>query len=123
MTHDIYNKKCMSRHCKIRHYNTIVESAALYASETPTLHTKTDMENSLKEERKIMRKILGPRLANEEFQKHHRESDLTEHIRKGRLHISKLLSIRLTKRILTYRQRIKSTTPWITHIKIWKERK
>ncbi|KAK9875033.1 hypothetical protein WA026_005839 [Henosepilachna vigintioctopunctata] len=74
LTHNIYNKKCMSIHTKIRHYNTVFKPQALYASETLTILTKSDMENILKEERKIIRKILGPKRTEEGYRLHSRKT-------------------------------------------------
>jgi Reverse transcriptase (RNA-dependent DNA polymerase) len=127
MTHEIYNKKCISLNTKIRHYCTVIKPAALYASETLTLHTKCDIEKILKEERKIMRKILGSRLTEEGYRLQSIKtteniSNLAADIRRRRLkfygHITRLPPSRLTNRILTYIQKVKSTTPWITQVKL-----
>lgn len=126
-TRNIYNKKCMSISTKIRHYNTVIKPEALYASETLSLHTKGDLESILKEERKIMRTILGPKLTEDGYRLHSRKtteklSNLAEDIRKRRLkfygHIIRLPHTRLINRIITYIQGLKSTTPWMTQVKI-----
>lgn len=125
-TKDIYNKKCMSIHTKIRHYNTVIKPETLYASETLTLHLKGDLEDILKEERKIMRKILGPRLTEEGYRLQSRKtterySNIAEDMRKRRLqfygHISRLPEHRLTKRILEYMKSKKTGAPWLTQVK------
>lgn len=127
MTHEIYNKKCISSNTKIRHYCAVIKPAALYASETLTLHTKCDLEKILKEERKIMRKILGPKLTEEGYRIQSRRttetiSNLAADIRRRRLkfygHVTRLPPTRLTNRILTYIEKVKSTTPWISQVKL-----
>ncbi|KAK9878443.1 hypothetical protein WA026_022084 [Henosepilachna vigintioctopunctata] len=127
ITHNIYNKKCMSIHTKIRHYNTVIKPQALYASETLTILTKSDMENILKEERKIIRKILGPKRTEGGYRLHSRKttqqmSNIAADIRKRRLkfygHISRLPPTRIANRILKYIKGVKSTTPWITQVEI-----
>lgn len=127
MTHEIYNKKCISSNTKIRHYCTVIKPAALFASETLTLHTKCDIEKILKEERKIMRKILGPKLTEEGYRLQSIKtteniSNLAADIRRRRLkfygHVIRLPPTRLTNRILTYIEKIKSTTPWIGQVKL-----
>ena len=60
-TKNIYNKKSLSWNCKIRHYTTVIKPKALYASETLSLQHKTLKYQIEVKERKIMRKILGPR--------------------------------------------------------------
>ncbi|KAK9880117.1 hypothetical protein WA026_008632 [Henosepilachna vigintioctopunctata] len=115
----------MSIHTKIRHYNTVIKPQALYASET--LLTKNDMENILKEERKIIRKILGSKRTEEGYRLHSRKitqqiSNIAADIRKRRLkfygHISRLPQTRIANRILKYIKGVKSTTPWITQVEI-----
>ncbi|KAK9891703.1 hypothetical protein WA026_016501 [Henosepilachna vigintioctopunctata] len=87
------------------------ELQALYASETLTILTKSDMENILKEERKIIRKILGPKRTVEGYRLHSRKttqqmSNIAADIRKRRLkfygHISRLPPTRIANRILKY---------------------
>ncbi|KAK9880865.1 hypothetical protein WA026_013192, partial [Henosepilachna vigintioctopunctata] len=104
ITHNIYNEKCRSIHTKIRHYNTVIKPQALYASETLTLLTKSDMENNLKKEREIIRKILGPKRTEEGYRLHSRKttqqmSNIAADIRKRRLkcyeHISRLPPTRI----------------------------
>lgn len=103
----------------------MIKPEALYASETLTLHTKGDLENILKEERRIMRKILGPKITEEGYRLQSRTktemmSNLAADIRKRRLkfygHINRLPPTRLTKRIMVYLQQIKTTTPWIKQV-------
>ncbi|KAK9887595.1 hypothetical protein WA026_023478 [Henosepilachna vigintioctopunctata] len=127
ITHNIYNKKCMSIHTKIRHYNTVIKPQALYASETLTILTKSDMENILKEERKIIRKILSPKRTEEGYRLYSRKttqqmSNIAAHIRKRRRkfygHISRLPPTRIANRIPKYIKGVKSTTPWITQVEI-----
>lgn len=65
---NIYNKKCMNINTKIRHYNTVIKPETLYASETLAFNNKGDLENIKKEECKIIRKIIGPKLTDEGYQ-------------------------------------------------------
>ena len=125
-TKDIYNKKCISIHTKVKHYNTVIKPETLYASETLTLHLKGDLEDILKEERKIMRKILGPKHTEEGYRLQSRRtteqlSNIAEDMRKRRLqfygHNSILSEHRLTKQILTFIQGKKTGAPWLTQVK------
>ncbi|KAK9878535.1 hypothetical protein WA026_022432 [Henosepilachna vigintioctopunctata] len=127
ITHNIYNKKCMSIHTKIRQYNTVIKPQALYASETLTLLTKSDTENILEEERKIIGKILGPKRTEEGYRLHSRKttqhmSNIAADIRKRRLkfygHISRLPPTRIANMIVKYIKGVKSTTQWITQVEI-----
>ncbi|KAK9870924.1 hypothetical protein WA026_009887, partial [Henosepilachna vigintioctopunctata] len=102
-----------------------IKPQALYASET--ILTRSDMENILKEERKIIRKILGPKRTEEGYRLHSRKttqqmSNIAADIRKRRLkfygHISRLSPTRIAYRILKYIKGVKSTTPWITQVEI-----
>ena len=61
LTQNIYNKKCMSKYTKLRHYKTVIKPECLYGAETLTLNRKKDIEEIQKKERKIIRKILGPK--------------------------------------------------------------
>ena len=38
ITKDIYNKKCVSKNAKIRHYSTVVKPECLYASAVSYTH-------------------------------------------------------------------------------------
>ncbi|KAK7794649.1 hypothetical protein R5R35_004441 [Gryllus longicercus] len=123
---NLYNKKCMSKKTKIRHYNTVIKPAALYASETLTLSKKYELEEIKKEERKIIRKILGARLTPDGYRLQSIEttekySNIEVDIRKRRLkffgHIDRLPNTRLTKRMLNYISSLKSTTPWMKETK------
>ena len=59
ITKDIYNKKCISKNAKIRHYSTAVKPEWLYARECLALNYNLEKLEIL--ERQIIRKILGPR--------------------------------------------------------------
>lgn len=126
-TQKIYNKKCLSIHTKVQHYNTVIKPEILYASETLIMNRKKHMEDIQKEERKIIRKILGPRRTEEGYRLQHNAtvqeySNITEDIRKRRLrfygHVMRLPPHRLTRRIVEHLTLIKSTTPWMKQIKI-----
>ena len=55
ITKDIYNKTCISKNTKIRHYSTVVKPECLYASECLALNYNLDKLEIL--ERRIIRKI------------------------------------------------------------------
>ncbi|XP_068084860.1 uncharacterized protein [Anabrus simplex] len=123
--HNIYNKNCLSRHAKIRHYNTVIKPEVLYASETLTLNGKGDLENILKEERRILRKIFGPRKTEDGYRLRSRKvteelSNIAADIRKIRLkfygHVRRLPASRLTHKILTYIEHLKNI-PWVLEVK------
>ena len=42
LTKNIYNKKCISWNAKIRHYNTVVKTECLYASECLSMNYNLD---------------------------------------------------------------------------------
>lgn len=124
-TQNIYNKKCLSVSTKIRHYNTVIKPEILYASETLDLNRKTVLEDILKEERKIIRKILGPKLTDEGYRLQSRTkteelSNLAADIRKRRLkfygHIKRLPENRLTRILLEATENIK-TNRWTLEIR------
>ena len=57
----------ISKYTKLRHYNTVIKPECLYGAETLILNRKADIENIVKKERKIIRKILGPQVTGEEY--------------------------------------------------------
>ena len=63
ITKDIYNKKCIPKNAQIRHYSTVVKPECLYTSECLALNYNLDKLGIL--ERRIVRKILGPRKSSE----------------------------------------------------------
>ncbi|KAI5714466.1 hypothetical protein M8J77_000221 [Diaphorina citri] len=112
LTKDVYNKKSLSINAKIRHYNTVIKPECLYASECLTMNTKKDMENITKKERKIIRRVLGPRYENgiwklrsnkEVYEKVEKIGDT---MRKRRVsfyaHLKRMRDDRLTKRIFKF---------------------
>ena len=125
ITQNLYNKKSLSRNTKIRHYNTVVKPAVLYASETLSLNRKGDLENIKKEERKIIRKILGPRKTAEGYRLQHNQvvethSNIELDMRKRRLkfygHIRRLPENRLTRQVVEYLIKLKQPTTWIAEV-------
>lgn len=125
MTGNVYNKKCISRNTKIRHYNTVVKPEGLYAAETLTMNRKGEMEEIKKTERKIIRKILGPNKTEEGYrlrsrQETERMSNIFHDMKKRRLrffgHIKRMDNSRLTKQIIEYTEKIKNLG-WITEVK------
>jgi hypothetical protein len=124
-TYQLYNKKCMSKQAKIRHYNTVVKPEALYAAETLSLHNKTLLQNLQKEERKIIRKILGPRKTDDGYRLQTNKttetlSNIAADIRKRRLkfygHVSRLPEHRLTHQILKATENLKGMT-WAEQVR------
>jgi len=125
MVQNLYNKKSMSRNTKIRHYNTVIKPAVLYASETLTLNKKYEMEDIKKEERKIIRKILGAKQTGDGYRLQSNKtveavSNIETDIRKRRMkffgHLKRLPGNRLTRKILDYITSLKQSTPWIIEI-------
>ncbi|KAI5720012.1 hypothetical protein M8J77_000651 [Diaphorina citri] len=128
LTKNFYNKKSISINAKIRHYQTVIKPECLYASECLSLHTKNQFEEIEKKERKIIRRILGPRFDNgvwklrsneEVYQKSER---LTTTMKKRRVtfyaHIKRMDDSRLTKRIFNYfDKRPKTQVPWFKEVK------
>ena len=88
VTKDIYNKKNLSINAKLRHYDTVARPVILYGVETTTL---TSLEKLLKIERKILRRIYGPKVvqgnyglrSNKDIYK--KTEDLETTIRKRRI--------------------------------------
>ncbi|XP_023218783.1 uncharacterized protein LOC111620987 [Centruroides sculpturatus] len=121
---DIYNKKSISINAKIRHYNAVIKPQALYAAEGIATLKMGEIENMEKKERKILRKILGPKIdehgnyvlrSNKElYQKIPRLSDT---IRRRRVsffgHIKRMGENRLTKQIFMYFNNLKNKNQWI----------
>lgn len=103
-----YNKKNISIHAKLRHYDTVVLPEALYAAETTTIKA-SNIKETEKIERQILRKIYGAvnreniwmKRPTEELYKDREK--LTEVIRKRRVqfygHILRMKNTRLTKKI------------------------
>jgi len=124
-TQNVYNKKCISYPTKLRHYNAVIKPEVLYASETLDLNKKGALENILKEERKIVRKILGPKLTDDGYRLQSRTkteqlSNLAADIRKRRLkfygHIHRLPDHRLTKKLLEATEILKANK-WASEVK------
>lgn len=130
LTQNIYNKKCISKHTKLRHYNTVIKPECLYGAETLILNRKADMESIVKKECKIVRKILGPQIIDEQYRLRSKNeiksyTNIHSDIRKRRLkfygHIKRMDSNRLTKQIIEfYENRSKAqvdTIKWIEEVK------
>ena len=126
LVQNLYNKKSMSRQTKIRHYNTVIKPAILYASETLTLIRKCELEEIKKEERKIIRKILGARHTEDGYRLQSNKttekfSNIEIDFRKRRMkffgHITRLPEDRLTKKIIDYLTSLKNPTPWLNEIR------
>ena len=130
LTQNIYNKRCISKHTKLSHYNTVIKPECLYGSETLILNRKTDIDNIEKKECRIVRKILGPKLTDGQYRLRGKQeikqyTNIHSDIRKRRLrfygHIKRMDSNRLTKQIVEfYENRSKAKTDtmkWIGEIK------
>lgn len=119
-TKNIYNKKSLSWNCKIRHYTTVIKPEALYASETLNLQQESLKHLLEVKERKIMRKILGPRIKhgicypkpNAEIYKQIPKITDTMRIRRIQFmgHIERMDPNRLTHKIHTFLKN-KTTRP------------
>ena len=89
ITKDIFSKKCISKNAYIRHYSTVVKPECLYASERLALNYNLDKLEIL--ERRIIRKILGPRKSSEGWKLRSNDEiyqsieNVTETMRKRRL--------------------------------------
>uniref|UniRef100_A0A8D8RIQ9 Craniofacial development protein 2 n=2 Tax=Cacopsylla melanoneura TaxID=428564 RepID=A0A8D8RIQ9_9HEMI len=112
LTRNIYNKKSLSINAKLRHYNTVIKPESLYASECLTLNTAKQLEEIEKKERKIVRRILGPKQENgiwklksnkEVYEKTEKIGDT---MRKRRVqfygHLERMDENRLTKQLFDY---------------------
>lgn len=131
LTQNIYNKKSLSRNTKLRHYNTVIKPECLYGAETLILNRKKDIEDIDKKERKIVRKILGPKLINNTTYRLRGNEEIKQYttihsdMRKRRLkfygHIKRMHPSRLTRQIVEfYENRSKAKTEtmkWIAAIK------
>lgn len=127
MTKNTYNKKSLSWNTKLRHYQTVVRPEMLYGAETLKLNRTGDLEKLEKVERRILRKILGPKSYNNTDYKlrSNRElylkvEKLTDVMRKRRLqfygHIYRMDSNRLTKKIFHLLNSYKSKPTWFNEI-------
>ena len=126
ITWNRYNKKSISKNAKLQHYNTVIKPEALYASETLIIGGRSQMKNIEKQERNILRKILGPKFENGIWMKktpqeiYQVTEKITDTIRKRRLkfygHIHRMDSNRLTKKILKLALTLKIRNNWLTEI-------
>lgn len=127
ITQNRYNKRSISYKAKIRHYNTVIKPEGLYASECLTLNKKGEVQEIEKRERRILRKILGPRKTEDGTWKIRKNESLYKHIdtftetmRKRRAkfygHLKRMDDDRLTKRIFNYLTEIKATTNWVKEV-------
>lgn len=125
LTKNIYNKKCISRKTKLKHYTTVVRPECLYGAECLTMNYKMDKLEVL--ERRVIRKIMGviktadgwKMRSNEEVYKNIEK--ISDVMAKRRLtffgHLYRMNENRLTKQILLYFWKKKSTIAWITEVK------
>lgn len=118
-TRNIYNKKNLSVNAKLRHYNSVVRPIILYGMETTHL---SGMDQILKEKRKILRRIYGPKIVDGEYRKrsnteiYEKIENLELTIRKKRLrfygHMVRMCGDRLNKRL--FDKLWKNKTPGFT---------
>lgn len=123
MTKNIYNKKNLSINTKLKHYVTVIRPVILYGMETNNL---AGMESMLKEERRILRRIYGPRIVDGEYRlKSNKEiyqkiENLEVAVREKRLrfygHMVRMNAARLNKQIFDKLWKQK-TTGYTTQIK------
>lgn len=125
LTKNIYNKKCISRKTKLKHYTTVVRPECLYACECLTMNYKLDRLEVL--ERRIIRKIMGAiqttdgwkMRSNEEIYKNIEK--ISAVMAKRRLiffgHLYRMNENRLTKQIFLYFWKKKSTITWVTELR------
>ncbi len=120
LTKNTYNKKSLSWNAKIRHYNTVIKPEALYAAETLAMTNQDPIEKLEIKERKILRKILGPKFHNNKLihvkneTLYQRTEKLSDTMRKRRIdfygHILRMNPNRLTKKIFDYFHQKKNQT-------------
>lgn len=123
-TSNVYNKKNLSTKAKIRHYNTVVKPVILYGTETTCLPS---LEKLLKIERRILRRIYGPKKTEEGYRlRPNREiykdlKDLETEIRIRRLkflgHMVRMAPERLNKAIFQKIRGYKSSGGYIKQMK------
>lgn len=128
LTKNTYNKKSISINGKLRHYNTVVKPECLYASECLNMNMKGQMEEVAKKERKIIRRIIGPRYENgiwklrsnkEVYEKTDKIEDV---MRKRRVsfyaHLKRMDENRLTRSIFNYFDKNpKTKSTWFKEVK------
>lgn len=125
-TKNTYNKKSLSWNSKIRHYNTVIKPEALYAAETLAMTKKGQMEKLEVKERKILRKIMGPKFINNKqiFYKNEslyvKSERLSDTMRKRRIdfygHIFRMNPRRLTKQIFDFFYNKKTKPNWFREV-------
>ena len=126
-TGQIYNKKSLSWNSKFRHYNTVIKPQALYAAETLTLG-KGKLEDVGTNERKILRRIMGPTRnsqgqyrmrSNKDIYQENEPIDQT--IRKKRLkyfgHVWRMEGNRNIRKLLNKLFELKTTVTWVKEVK------
>ena len=127
-TKDVYNNKSISIEAKLQHYKAVIRPESLYASECLVLNKKGEIENMEKKERKILRKILGPKKTEEGYRlKSNAEiylnmEKLSDVMRKRRLafygHLARMDEKRLTRKIFEHsNQREKTNNKWIQMVR------
>jgi len=128
LTKNIYNKKSISINAKLRHYNTVIKPEGLYASECLILSTARQLDVVERKERKIIRKILGPKYEDEKWklrsnkEVYSKIEKITDTMRKRRVtfygHIKRMNEDRLTKRLFNYFDRNPKTQMiWIREVR------
>lgn len=111
---------------KLKHYQTVIRPEALYAAECLTQRTSSAIEKLEVKERRIIRKILGPKFkdgiyklrSNLEVYSHNER--ISSVIRKRRIlfyaHITRLPTSRLSNRLLLYFESLKTLPPWLIEV-------
>ncbi|KAK9884156.1 hypothetical protein WA026_005108 [Henosepilachna vigintioctopunctata] len=121
-----YNKKCISRGAKLRHYNTTILPEAIYAAETKVIGGHSRIGEIEKQERKILRKIYGPINRNGIWMKipqnelYQKTNTITEEIRKRRAkfyaHVYRMKLSIIPKKLLNMIMNSKCGTEWLKEV-------
>lgn len=128
LTKNLYNKKSLSINAKLQHYNTVIKPECLYASECLSMNTAKQLGEIEKKERKIVRKILGPKYENGKWKLrsnkeiYERIERILDTMRKRRVafygYLRGLEEKRLTKRIFNFFDKNpKTSMTWIKEVK------
>lgn len=127
LTRSTYNKKCLSRNTKMRHYQTVIRPEALYASECLIFNRKGLTGKLEIKERKILRKILGPVKEGNDYKRRPNQElyeyceKITDVARKRRLtfygHVFRMHPTRLTNQLLIYWENRKTKSPWLVEVR------
>lgn len=127
LTKTTYNKKVLSYGAKLRHLDTVIKPECLYAAETLDMTGKAGLEDIRKRERKMLRKILGPKVKDEvrrlrpNKELYHKTEGVVELMKKRRIqfygHLMRMDRNRLTKRIFEFFRKRKTEPKWFREVR------